>query len=233
MSDCRIARPRSVTAALFLAALGVAMCASIVPARAGVFYDATIDLGLRDDARVFLSVTNDYFAPPPAIAVDLVHRCPSPVDDYPVVLLLARASRRPPMDILRLRLEYLSWSDIMFRLNISPAVLFVGLDRNPGPPYGRAWGRWRNHPRGERLDIRDRDVFELAKLQVAAGYHHINPYTVVTERGRGVTVEQFVADRNRGRYGKDKSGRGQPRGQQQKPKGHDKPKGHGHPHDNN
>jgi len=225
MSDCRIARPRPLTAAPFLAALAVVFGASVVPARAAVFYDATLDLGLRDDARVFLNVTNEYFAPPPAIAVDLVHRCPDPVNDYTVILLLARASRRSPQEILRMRLDYLSWSDIMLRLNISPAVLFAGLDRDPGPPYGKAWGYWRKHPRGERFEIRDRDVAELAKLQVAAGYHHVKPYTIITERNRGITVEQYVAERNRGRY--------QPRGRgPEKSKGHDKPKGHGHPHDN-
>ena len=226
MSECRIARPRPLTAARFVAALAVALGASVVSARAGVFYDATLDLGLRDDARVFLNVTNEYFAPPPAIAVDLVHRCPSPVDDYPVVLFLARVSKRPPTDILRMRLDYLPWSDIMFRLNISPAVLFAGLDRDPGPPYGKAWGYWRKHPRGERFEIRDRDVYELAKLQVASGYHHVKPYAIISDRDRGITVEQYVAERNRGRY--QSRGRGP-----EKSKGHDKPKGHGHPHDNN
>ena len=57
------------------------------------------------------------------------------------------------------------------------------------------------------------------------GYHHVKPYTIITERNRGITVEQYVAERNRGRY--------QPRGRgPEKSKGHDKPKGHGHPHDN-
>ena len=233
MSDCRIARPRPLTAARFVAALAVALGASVVSARAGVFYDATLDLGLRDDARIFLNVTNDYFAPPPAIAVDVLQRCPDPVNDYPVIQLLARTSRRSPQEILRLRLDRESWSDIMFRLNISPAVLFAGLDRDPGPPYGKAWGYWRKHPRGERFEIRDRDIYELAKLQVAAGYHHVRPYTIITERNRGITVEQYVAERNRGRYSKDKSGKEKSRDRgPEKSKGHDKPKGHGHPHDN-
>ena len=132
-----------------------------------------------------------------------------------------------------MRLDYLSWSDIMDRLNTSPAVLFAGLDRDPGPPYGKAWGYWRKHPRGERFEIRDRDVAELAKLQVAAGYHHVKPYAIITERNRGITVEQYVAERNRARYSKDKSAKGESRGRgPEKSKGHDKPKGHGHPHDN-
>jgi len=216
------------------AALALAVAASIVPAGAAVFYDATVRLNLGDDDRIFLNVANDYFAPPPAVAATIVERCPSPVDDYPVIMLLARASKRPPEEILKLRLDYLPWSDILFRLNVSPAVLFAGLDRDPGPPYGKAWGYWRHHPRGERFEIRDRDVVELAKLQVAAGYHHVSPYSIVTERTRGVRVEHYVAEKNRGRYARqEKAAREKPRGEARgKGKGHSKEHGqHGNPHD--
>ena len=232
MSLGRPARPRRPGAAIVLAASLVALCASTAPARAGLFYDVTLDLGLKDDARIFLNVTNDYFAPAPAVAVSLVKRCPVPEDDYPVIMLLARASKRPTDEILRLRLDYLTWSDIMFRLNVSPSVLFVGIDRDPGPPYGKAWGYWKKHPRGERFVVRDRDVVGLAKLQIACRYHHVSPYTIVAERNKGVTVEHFVAEKNRGKYPKQKAARAPSRGEgQEKQKGNDKPKGHGKPHD--
>jgi len=216
----RPARLRSAGAAAFPVALGLVLCASVVPARAAVFYDVTLDLGLSDDARIFLNVTNDFFAPPPAVAVELVRRCPVPEDDYPVILYLARVSKRPPQEILRLRVDYLSWSDIMDRLNIPPSVLFVGIDRDPGPPYGKAWGSWRKHRRGEGMRLRDRDVAELVKLQIAARYQRVSPYTIVSVRQKGITVEQYVADKNRAKYPKVK---GASRG---KGKGHSKPRGH-------
>src|SRR5438309_5849000 len=134
--------PRIVAgAAGCTAALALCLSLPVAPAHAAVFYDATVRLNLGGDDRIFLNVANDYFAPPPAVAATIVERCPSPVDDYPVIMLLARASRRSPDEILRLRLDYLPWSEIMVRLNVSPAVLFAGLDRDPGPPYGKAWGR--------------------------------------------------------------------------------------------
>src|SRR5881296_3880719 len=107
------ARSRPASALGFLAIFCLAFGASGVPGRAALFYDVTLDLGLRDDSRIFLNVTNDYFAPPPMVAVDLVRRCPAPEDDYPVILLLARASKRPAAEILKMRLDYLSWSDIV------------------------------------------------------------------------------------------------------------------------
>ncbi len=204
-------RSRScATRRLAAAAVATLVLLPASPAAASVFYDVTLNLGLGEDQRIFLNVANDYFAPPAAVATALVQRCPSPVDDYPVILLLARSSKRSPDEILRLRLDYLSWSDIMFRLNISPAVLFTGIDRDPGPPYGKAWGYWKKHPR-ERLVARDRDVIGLAKLQVAARRHKVSPYTLIAERNKGVTIERYVAERNRGKYPKPKTAKEKPR----------------------
>src|SRR2546426_11754817 len=101
------ARSRPASALGFLTVMCLALGASVVPARAALFYDVTLDLGLRDDSRIFLNVTNDYFAPPPTVAVELLRRCPAPEDDYPVILFLSRVSKRPPEEILRLRLDYL------------------------------------------------------------------------------------------------------------------------------
>ncbi|HKB06668.1 MAG TPA: hypothetical protein VKF61_00155 [Candidatus Polarisedimenticolia bacterium] len=215
---------------LVLATLILALGAAAAPARASVFYDATLDLGLSDDARIFLNVTNDYFAPPPPVAVDLVRRCRVPVDDFPTILFLARVSKRPPDSILHLRLDYLSWSDIMERLKVQPSVLFTGLDRDPGPPYGKAWGYWRKHPHDESLRFRDRDVVELVKLQVGSRCQRVSPYAIASVRQQEIKVERYVAERNRGRYSKTKggshaAGQGKPKGSG-KPPGHDKPHGH-------
>jgi len=217
-----------------LAALGLVVIVSSAPADAGVFYDATVPLNLSDDDRIFVNVANDYFAPPQTVAATIVERSPSPVDDYPVIMMMARASRRPPEEILKMRLDYLHWSDIMVRLNVSPGILFAGLDRDPGPPYGKAWGHWRHHPRGEAFEIRDRDVVELTKLQIAAGFHHVSPYTVIAQRQKGVKVEHYVAEKNRGRYARqDKAAREQAQdGGRGKGKGHPKTHPpHAHPND--
>src|SRR5204862_6831763 len=112
---------------------GLMLCRSAPGAGAGVatFYAVSRGLDVGDDARLFLNVTNDYFAPPPAVATRLVQRCPRPENDYPVILLLARASHRPPDEILQLWLSNRSWADIMFELRVPPSILFAGLSRDP------------------------------------------------------------------------------------------------------
>jgi hypothetical protein len=200
-------RLRAFGTAVVLAALP-ALAAS--PARAAVGYDVSVGLPIGDDAKVFLNVTNEYYAPPQQVAMAVVRRCPDPEDDYPAIFFLAHASRRSPAAILDLRLQGESWADIMFSIGVRPSVLFVGIDGDPGPPYGRAWGYWRQHPR-ERLKIRDRDFVEYAKLQVASGYYRVRPRTIIAERQRGVTVERYVVNRRhgQGRGSQGERGRGE------------------------
>ena len=189
---------------------------------AGVSYDVSVGLPIGDNAKLFLNMTNEYYAPPQEVATMVVQRCPHPEDDYPAVLFLARASGRPPAEILDLRLRGESWSAIMVRERVSPSVLFVGMDRDPGPPYGHAWGYWRHHP-GGRFAIEDRDFVELTKLQVTSRYYRVSPYTVAAERQRGVSVEQYAANRHHSREHAEHAGHGEDH------RGHDE--GHGSHHD--
>src|SRR5215471_3126548 len=101
--------------------LGSAMIVAAVPlvstslSRAGVSYDVSVGLPLGDNAKLFLNMTNEYYAPPPQVATTVIQRCPYPEDDYPTILFLAQSSGRPPAEILDLRLRGDSWSAIMVR----------------------------------------------------------------------------------------------------------------------
>jgi hypothetical protein len=231
-----------------LRSIGIAFILIVVPlasmssARAAVSFDVSAGLPLGDNAKLFLNITNEYYAPPPQIATMVVQRCPRPEDDYPAILFLAHASGRPPAEILDLRLRGDSWSAIMVRERVPPSVLFVGMDRDPGPPYGHAWGYWKKHP-GGRFAIEDRDFVELTKLQVTSKYYRVSPYTVAAERQRGVSVEQYAADRHHSRehaeHGDDDEGHGPDHGPHHEDhgsKGHEghqdhSGKPHGNPHD--
>lgn len=229
MNEHRPVITRTARTARRLALAALALVASGGLCRAGVFYDVSLGLDVGDDARLFLNLTNDYFAPPAAVATRVVRRCPRPENDYPVILLLARASRRPADQILELWLTNRSWAEIMFDLRISPAILFVGLGRDPGPPYGKAWGRYRAFKGRGPYPISDRDVVELAKLQVAAGYYHVSPYAIIAERQKGVHIERYAADRYRSRHGEEKGPRGKVRGGDDDQGKGGKGRGHGHP----
>jgi len=177
---------------------------ALVPAAGALaadgFYDATLALKVGDDARFFLNLTNQHFASSSAVAVSIVKRCPRPENDFLVIMLLAAASGRKAEAVLAMRSRGQSWSDILFELRLSPQILFAGMDRDPGPPYGRAWGHWKDHkgkPKKERFVIPDGQVVDLVKLQIAASYYRVSPYTIIRERQRGVTVERYAVVRGR------------------------------------
>jgi hypothetical protein len=161
---------------------------------ADMFHDAIIALHVGDDGRFFLNLTNEHYAVPESTAVAVVKRCPRPQDDYPVVMLLARLSGRSPDTILSMRLHGAPWLDVFARNQVSPDVLFVGMDRDPGPPYGHAWGYWRKHGMDgdARAALSDDRIVDLAKLQIVSGYYHVSPYNVIAERQRGSTIERYA-----------------------------------------
>lgn len=196
------------------------------PARAGdLVVDAGLAIDISDDARFFLNLSNRHYAPPQPVAVDVLRRCPRPSDDFPVALFLAEAAHRSPTAILEMRLGGRSWGEIMVSLKLTPDVLFIGMDRDPGPPYGRAWGHWKKH-RGSKKPYRldDSDIVSLVKLQTVSAYYRVSPYRVTTEIQRGQTVEAYAVAHGRQPAAVRAKG---PHGG--KVKGN-KGKGHGNPH---
>jgi hypothetical protein len=208
------------TGRVLAAALVLAAAAAASPVRAGdVFFDATLRLPLGDDARMFLSVTRTQYAQPETQAAALVQRCRRPQEDYPTVMFLAAASRSPEA-VLDLRLQGLPWSEVMTRLRIAPEPLFAGLDRDPGPPYGNAWGHWKNHRSKGHPALSDEQIVDLAKLQIASRACGTDPYAVIEGRHRGLTVEQVVAEKTRPERGREHGHGHDP--------GHGHGEGHGH-----
>ena len=185
---------RSARAALFAAAAVATWLWPAATSAADMFHDATLALHVGDDGRFFLNLTNEHYAVPERTAVAVVKRCPRPQDDYPVVMLLARLSGRSPDAILSMRLHGAPWLDVFARNQVSPDVLFVGMDRDPGPPYGHAWGYWRKHGmEGDaRAALSDDQIVDLAKLQIVSGYYRVSPYSVIAERQRGSTIERYA-----------------------------------------
>lgn len=125
--------------------------------------------------------------------------------DLPVVLFVARQCGRPVGEIVGLRAQGLSWSVIFTRLHVSPDVLFVGMDRDPGPPYGKAWGHWKRNSGPVRLS--DDDVRGLVQVQLGSKWAGVSPVELARSRGQGKSIVTFVADKH-GRPYHDKGGKG-------------------------
>ncbi|MGH9750961.1 MAG: hypothetical protein ACRD6R_13715 [Candidatus Polarisedimenticolia bacterium] len=215
----RFIRPLAIT---FLA--GLLWTASGPPARAGSFDYLFSVSHVGNDDQYFLNFTVSNSGYGRAVLEPVLPRLRYVETDLPVVLFLARHSRRPVEFIVDLRAGGLGWSIILGRLNLAPSILFAGIDRDPGPPYGKAWGYWRKNPRGARFS--DADIVGLVQVQTAARHAGLSAFELARGRGQGRKVSAAVADtKGRPWKGKPERAHGGPDKGKPKGQGHGKPPG--------
>ena len=134
--------------------------------------------------------------------------------DLPVVLYLAKTSGRSVDFIIGLRSQGLAWSVVLNRCNVAPDVLFVGIERDPGPPYGKAWGYWKKQGRNVRLS--DNDIAGLVHVQYGSRWLSADAYDVARNSGSRKQVVNLVANKQGRPFAK---GNGKQGGKPQKSKG--------------
>ena len=196
-------------------------------AHAAVSFDVAVGINVNEDARIFLNVSNEVWRPP--VPTTVIRGCRYPQDDFPVVAFLAFHSHREPGFILQLRSDGYPWHEIFYRLHVNPSVLFVGIDRDPGPPYGKAWGYWKKNSRpgsDRRVRFSDRDVVGLVKVQTASRHFGASPFAVMDAQRQGKRVEVYTAGRWREKHGRQSwsPGKGEGKGRPESKSGHGKGK---------
>ena len=185
---------RQIAARLVLLSLVLALGAAPTPAVAGTSFDFLFSVGqVSDDNQYFLNLAVGDSGYDRRVLEPIVPRLRAVEVELPVVLFLARQSGRPIEHIVDLRARGLAWSVVFSQLNVPFDVLFAGIDRDPGPPYGNAWGYWRKNPRAVRLS--DADITGLVSVQIGARVGGLSPYEVARERGKGKKVAVLVAEK--------------------------------------
>jgi hypothetical protein len=175
--------------------LALALCAMPGPARAATSFDFLFSMDrVSNDNQFFLNVAVDNYGYSRRDLEPVLPRLRYVEADLPVVLFLAHECGRPPRYIVDLRSRGLSWSVIFNRVGVSYDVLFAGIDHDPGPPYGNAWGHWKRHRGGYRLS--DRDIAGLVQVQVGARSCRMRPYEMARYRGQGRSIAYVVADKH-------------------------------------
>jgi len=64
-----------------------------------------------------------------------------------------------------------------------------------GPPYGRAHGYWRKHPKGD-LHLTDEEIREFVMVQAVAEHCRLAPADVVRRRSHGESARNINAHRS-------------------------------------
>jgi hypothetical protein len=146
---------------------------------------------VQDDGQLFLNLTVGSYGTDRGVLEPVLPRIRAVEVDLPVILFLADASGRPIDFIVDLRRGGLSWMVVFERCGVSPDLLFVGLDTDPGPPYGKAWGHWRKSPRSLRLS--DAEVVGLVNLQVGSRNTRTGPGEIARAHGGGSSIASIAA----------------------------------------
>lgn len=160
---------RSLIVLLALAVLSVGSSAVQADTRMGI--GATI---VNGDLRSFYLSLGEYYRVPEREIGVIRDRHISDYD-VPVVLYIAQRARVTPGVVVDLRLAGNSWMDITLRFGLSPDIYYVPVQRVSGPPYGNAYGYYKNKKRKDWHSIRlaDDDVVNLVNLRfISERYGH-------------------------------------------------------------
>lgn len=189
-------RSRPLFALLFAVLLAPA-------ARAGLDIDFGASVRVDDRASVYVAVSARYFERDRDQVVALGARFGDP-DDLAVALFVARHSRRSPDEILVLRRQGLSWWAISVRCGVPADAWFVPVHRDPGPPYGKAYGHWKKH-RGQpntALVLTDVQARDLVAVRMLRDYYGVSAEVAMQWRSSGRALPILVSEEYQRRHEK-------------------------------
>jgi hypothetical protein len=155
-----------------------------------------------------LSVGDYYHVPEREVLV--VRKRGIPDDELPVVFLLASRARVAPGAIIDLRLGGMSWMDITLRHHLTPEIYYVPVNgAKVGPPYGKAYGHYKKHPKNDWKKIRlsDSDVVNMANLKFMSEHYGYPPEKVMQMRSEGqrfVAINDSIQKEKHGKHAKHK-----------------------------
>lgn len=172
-----------------LGLLTVLMCLFLMSGSG--FAEVSIGLKADDDGikSFYLSVGEQYRVPEKEVIVIREKKISD--DELPVVFFIARRASVQPGAVANLRLEGKSWMDITLHFGLSPAIFYVAFEKDPGPPYGKAWGYFKKNKKEEWKTIRlaDSDIVNFVNVKFMCDRYGYSPAQVIQMRDKN---ESFV-----------------------------------------
>lgn len=169
----------------------LAIALFIVFAAVSTKADVSIGVSANNDGikSFYLSIGEQYRVPEAEVIV--VREKKIPDDELPVVFFIARHAKAEPGVVVKLRADGKSWMDITLHFGLSPAIYYVAFENDPGPPYGKAWGHYKNHKKEEWKNVRlgDADIVNFVNVKFMCDRYGYTPDQVIKMRDKG---ESFV-----------------------------------------
>ncbi|MEW6412115.1 MAG: hypothetical protein AB1483_06515 [Candidatus Zixiibacteriota bacterium] len=156
------------------------------------YADVSAALSIEDGriADFYLAVGSHYNVPEKDLVV--VKKRQISDDDLVVVFYLARQARVSPTVVVDLRLSGKTWMEITRHFGLTAEIFYVSFEKDPGPPYGKAYGHFRHRHRNEwgSISLSDVDVVNFVNLRFVSDYHGLRADEVAKMRAEG---QSFIA----------------------------------------
>jgi hypothetical protein len=180
-----------------------------IPAASASNVDLGISIGSEGIRGFYLGISNYYRVPEREVVV--VRERGIHYNDLPVVFFIAARAHVAPGVIVDLRLGGMSWWDISVRYGIGPEVYYVPTTVVvKTPPYGKAYGYYKKHPREQwnRIVLKDADIVNMVNLRYVSEYYNYPEDRVMKMREQGkdfVAIDWTAAKESKGkaRYAMD------------------------------
>lgn len=151
-------------------------------------FSLSADDGVDLDIMPFYLGVSDYYGVPESEV--LAVRGQLRPDEVPVVFHIAQHGGVHATHVAALRAEGHSWREISQRLGVAPEAYYVPLERQPGPPYGKAWGYYMNRPRKEwkewkHFRLSDEEIVDLVNMRFVSDEWEIDRHHIAEMRAHG------------------------------------------------
>jgi len=154
--------------------------------------DVNIGLSIGDGGikGFYLAIGEHYKVAQKEIVVVKEKKLPD--EELPVVFFLARRAEVAPDVIIKLRLGGKSWMGICAHFGMTAEIFYVPVKQVPGPPYGKAYGHFKNKKRNKWSTIRltDTEIVNFVNLKFISEHYGYSADDVIKMREKG---NSFVA----------------------------------------
>lgn len=108
-------------------------------------------------------------------------------EEMPVVFFLAKRAGVEPGVIVKLRISGKSWMEITADFGLTAEIFYVPVSRDPGPPYGKAYGHFKNRERATwgEIWLTDTDIVNFVNLRFISEHYDYSTDEIIRMREKG------------------------------------------------
>lgn len=159
---------------------------------------AGVDIGLsadKDGLKSFYLAIGEHYVTYDK-EIQTIRRLNIPDEELPLVFFISGRAGVSKNEIIKLRVGGSSWMDICLHFGLTADIFYVPVKGNPGPPYGKAYGHYKNKNKKEWKDIRltDAEIIDFVNLKFLSEHYGYSPDEIIKMRSKGKSFIDINSD---------------------------------------